>query len=72
MEAYVLIKTSGGTARKALKAIKKMKGVKIADGTYGVYDIIAKVEGDDVAGLVVDKIRAIDGVVDTNTLIVAL
>ena len=43
-----------------------------ANGVYGSVDIIARIEGDDLASLVVDEIRSIDGVVDTNTLIVAL
>ena len=70
MKAYVLIKTTGGKARNVLNAIQGM-GI-VADGTYGSYDIIAKVDTDDVAGLVLDKIRTLEGVVDTNTLIVAL
>ena len=70
MKAYVLIKTTGGKARNVLNAIRKMKVE--ADGTYGSYDILAKVDTDDVAGLVLDKIRTLDGVTDTNTLIVAL
>lgn len=72
MEAYILIKTIGGNEREILDNIRKMGGIKEASGTYGSYDIVAKVETADVAGLVVDKIRKLKGVVDTNTLIVAL
>ncbi|OYT39288.1 MAG: AsnC family transcriptional regulator, partial [Candidatus Altiarchaeales archaeon ex4484_43] len=43
-----------------------------ASGTYGSFDIIAKMEAKDLASLVIDEIRRLDGVVDTNTLIVAL
>ncbi len=71
-KAYVLIKTSGGKAKAALAKIKGIDGVTDANGVYGSIDIIAKVEGDDLASLVVDEIRRIDGVTDTNTLIVAL
>jgi len=72
MEAYVLIKTTGGKARDVLNKIRAMDGVKEASGTYGSFDIIAKMEAEDLASLVVDEIRKLDGVVDTNTLIVAL
>ncbi len=72
MKAYLLIKTRGGKARNVLNAVRELNGVKSANGTYGSYDIIAKIDDEDVAGLVVDKIRTLDGVVDTNTLIIAL
>jgi len=71
-EAFVLVKTAGGTAKTVLAKIKGLKGVTEANGVYGSIDIIAKIEGDDLASLVVDEIRSIDGVTDTNTLIVAL
>lgn len=72
MEAYVLVKTTGGKAKDVLGDIRKMSGVTEANGVYGSVDIIAKLDADDVASLVVDKIRKLDGVTDTNTLIVAL
>lgn len=72
MEAYVLIRTFGGKAKDVLNAVRTMDGVKNASGVYGSYDILAKVESDTIADLVVDKIRTLDGVIYTNTLIVAL
>jgi len=72
MKAYVLIKTTGGKARDVLDKIRAMDGVEEASGTYGSFDIIAKMEVKDLASLVIDEIRRLDGVVDTNTLIVAL
>ena len=70
--AYVLVKTGGGKAIDVLGKIREMDGVKEANGVYGNYDIVAKVESEDVADLVVKDMRTLDGVVDTNTLIVAL
>ena len=72
MEAYILVKTTAGKARDVLKAIKDMDGVDSADGTYGSYDIVAMARADDLSGLVVDKIRKLEGVADANTLITAL
>ena len=71
MEAYVLIKTSGGRALELLESIKAIDGVTEAKGVYGAVDILAKLEADNLAQLVVDKIRKLDGVMDTSTLIVA-
>ncbi|MEA3254495.1 MAG: Lrp/AsnC ligand binding domain-containing protein, partial [Candidatus Altiarchaeota archaeon] len=62
MEAYILIKTTGGKARDILEAVKGMNGVELVDGTYGSYDIVVRAKADDLAGLVVDKIRKLEGV----------
>ncbi len=70
--AYLLVKTSGGKAKEVLKDIREIKGVIEASGVYGSVDIVAKLEAEDIASLVVDEIRRLDGVTDTNTLIVAL
>jgi len=72
MKAYVLINTMGGKAKKILEAIKEIDGVKKANGVYGSYDIVTLLEGEKLADIVIDKIRKIDGVVKTNTLIIAL
>lgn len=70
--AYLLVKTSGGKAKEVLRDIREIKGVTEASGVYGSVDIVAKVEAEDIASLVVDEIRRLSGVTDTNTLIVAL
>ncbi|ODS42187.1 MAG: hypothetical protein MSIBF_02295 [Candidatus Altiarchaeales archaeon IMC4] len=69
--AYVLVKTSGSAAIDVLDKIRKMEGVKEASGVYGNYDIVVRVESEDVADMVIRKIRTLKGIVDTNTLIVA-
>jgi len=72
MEAYVLIKTSGNSARNILAILRNMDGVAEANGVYGIHDIVAKVTVEDPAGLVLDNIRSIAGVTDTITLVIAL
>ena len=72
MKAYVLIRTGGGKAKDVLESIREMEEISEAYGVYGSYDIIAKVEGENIADLVVDKIRILEGVVYTNTLIIAV
>ncbi len=71
MKAYVLIETGLGMAKNALIEIRKIKGVTEADGVYGYYDIIAKIEGENLGDLVVDEIQEIEGVEATTTLVAA-
>ena len=72
MKAYVLIKTTGGKAREVLEKIREIEGITEANAVYGSVDIVAKIEGLDLASLVVNEIRRIEGVADTNTLIMAI
>ncbi len=72
MEAYILIKTMAGEVENVLGGIKKVKGVKGADPVTGPFDIIAQVEAqniDELAKVVVTKIRKLKGVIDTITCI---
>jgi DNA-binding Lrp family transcriptional regulator len=72
IEAFVLINVSGDHTKSAYKTITRMSGVKEVYGVTGVYDIIAHVEAEDIntlSDLIVDKIRAIDGVTRTMTCI---
>jgi DNA-binding Lrp family transcriptional regulator len=71
--AYVLINCDLGSEEEIIKEIKKMEGVKEVEGTYGVYDIVAKVESDSMEKLkniITWKIRRMPKVRSTVTLIV--
>jgi DNA-binding Lrp family transcriptional regulator len=71
--AYVLINCDLGSEEEIIKEIKKMDGVKEVEGTYGVYDIVAKVESDSMEKLknvITWKIRRMPKVRSTVTLIV--
>lgn len=70
----VLIRFVAGKEKAALRGIKAVEGVKEVKGVFGRWDAVATVEaGDlnDLAALVVGKIRAIPGVATTDTLITA-
>jgi DNA-binding Lrp family transcriptional regulator len=73
--AYVLINTATGSEDKVLKELRKIKGIMEVHTLYGVHDIIAKVElqdrGDKLKEDMVWKIRRINEVQSTTTLIVA-
>jgi DNA-binding Lrp family transcriptional regulator len=71
--AYVLINADVGKENDVLKALKNVPSVKEAYFVYGVYDIVAKVETNDVRELkevVVTKVRRLEYVRSTLTMIV--
>jgi len=62
-----------GLEAEVLKELKKIADVKEAYFVYGVYDIVAKVEAETMKELrevIASKIRGIDGVRSTLTMIV--
>jgi DNA-binding Lrp family transcriptional regulator len=72
-EAYVLINVRPGAEEKVQGDVKKTPGVQEVYVSYGVYDLVVKVASDSVdemKELVTHRLRNIDGVVSTLTLIV--
>jgi DNA-binding Lrp family transcriptional regulator len=72
VNGLVLMKLQAGKEVRCLQKVRSVKGVKTIVGTFGSWDAIAHVEAgslDSLAALVVSKIRAIDGVQTTETLI---
>ena len=71
--AFVLINTEIGSEREILNELKKVKGVEEAYSVYGVYDIIAKVKADsmdELKDIITWRIRKIEKVRSTLTMIV--
>ena len=71
--AFVLVNTEIGSESDVLTALKKVDGVQKAHAIYGVYDIIAKIEADSIDKLkeiVTWRIRRLDKVRSTLTMIV--
>jgi len=69
--AYVLINCDMGYEEQVIDELKHISDVKEVHGTYGAYDIIAKVEANETAALretITWKIRKIDKVRSTLTL----
>lgn len=72
-EAYVLINTEVGSEEEVLKKLKKLESVKEAHCVYGTYDLVAKVEADNMDKLkevTTWKVRKINKVRSTLTMIV--
>ncbi len=71
--AYVLINTDMGYEGEVLKQLKEMQGVKEVYLVYGVYDIIAKIEAEtmeQVKEIITWKIRRLEKVRSTLSMIV--
>ncbi len=71
--AYVLINCDLGYEEQVIEELKHISDVKEVHGTFGAYDILAKVESANVENLrdtVSWKIRKLDRVRSTLTLMV--
>jgi len=69
-EAYLKIKVEMGKERSVRDALLKFDEVKRADLTTGEQDILALIKApsyEDILGVVVDRLRALKGVVSTET-----
>ncbi len=72
-QAFVLINSEIGAEDELLKELEKLESIKEAYSVYGVYDIIVKVEAETMEKLkeiVTWKIRRLDKVRSTLTMIV--
>lgn len=72
--AYVLIISKSGKEKEVLDSLSKLEEIKEAKIVYGEYDIVTKVQADDVGKLndfLLEKIRPIENIEKTSTLIVA-
>ncbi len=73
VKAIILISTEVGKEDETLNELGRMREVKQAYFVYGVYDIVAIVEGetlDDIRSIVVNKIRRLSSVRSTVTMVV--
>lgn len=70
--AFILCVTHAGKENAVMEKLLELKEVAEAHVVYGEYDVIAKVKLDDLKRLdtfVVDKIRSIDDIEVTSTMI---
>ena len=72
MRAYVLINTELGQEAQVVSELRDVEGITKISSLYGIYDVIAQVEADSmekVKEIVFNKIRRLDSVKTTITLI---
>ena len=71
--AFVLINAEIGGEDEVLESLRKIKGVEEAYMVYGVYDIVAKIKAeshDELTKVVTLRIRRLNKVRSTSTMIV--
>lgn len=74
VQAYILFKVNSGMEKEVTKQLAELDEVQVASITYGEYDVIARVTVNDLHQLedfLSDKIRKVQSVVLTSTMIVA-
>mgnify|MGYP000921812535 FL=1 len=70
-EAYILINCEIGSEDEVITALKNIDSIKEVHGTFGAYDILAKIQSTQVEDLretITWKIRKIDKIRSTLTL----
>jgi DNA-binding Lrp family transcriptional regulator len=70
--AFVLVKLAAGREKDVHNALMKLSEIQGIRPVFGDYDIIARIETADfrnIRDIVMNKIRRIDGVMSTTTLI---
>jgi len=70
-KTFILINCDLGKEPEVLKQLRKMENVVDTQGTYGVYDIVARIESDSqsqLAHVISDQIRKINNISSTLTL----
>ena len=72
VQAYVFITTTNPGPRAAVQAIRRIPGVSRADALFGTPDVVAIVEGDDLAAMdaVIDRVVEVPEVVGTDSKVV--
>ncbi|HZA23945.1 MAG TPA: Lrp/AsnC ligand binding domain-containing protein [Dehalococcoidia bacterium] len=71
-KAYLLVETAVGKTRDVASTLRGLSGIDSVDVVTGPYDIIAVINGDDMAvvgNLVTEKIHTVSGVVRTVTCV---
>ena len=69
--AFVLITTKPGSEKDIYTELKDFKEIIELYPLFGEYDLIVRLEATDmdaIGRLVVEKIRSLDGVIETKTL----
>ncbi len=69
--AYVLLNCSLGSEEKVIEQLKQIESVKEVNGTFGTYDISAKLQASNIEELrngISSQIRNIDNVTGILTL----
>ncbi|MBC9956725.1 Lrp/AsnC family transcriptional regulator [Yimella sp. cx-51] len=70
VQAYILIQAQVGKAHSVATAIAQINGVTLAEDVTGPYDVIARIEAenvDELGKLVIARIQEVPGITRTLT-----
>jgi DNA-binding Lrp family transcriptional regulator len=69
IEAFLLIQCDMGSGAKVTEEVRKVPGVKLVHYVTGPYDLIARVESENLGSLsgLVDKVGLVSGITRTMT-----
>ncbi|MBT4651539.1 Lrp/AsnC ligand binding domain-containing protein [Candidatus Woesearchaeota archaeon] len=74
VEAFVLLNIKTGSIKEVIKSLKEFKELSVVASTAGSYDLVVNVKVEDLAKLhdfVTTTLQRIEGIVQTESLIVA-
>lgn len=69
--AFVLINITPIHEHQVYNALSRIKEISELHALFGNYDVLAKIETstmEEIGSLVINKIRSVEGVIDTKTL----
>jgi len=72
--AYIMMKVQVGMDDKVFAEIEKLERIQEANATYGSFDLVIKVNFrtiEDLDRFLFEKIRRIQGITETSSMIVA-
>jgi len=71
VKAYFMAIVKQGTEHEVAKGLRQMDGVTEALVTYGLWDIIARIEAPDLSKLdaIITEMRKLQDIVQTSTLV---
>ncbi len=71
VSSYVLVVTEVGKEHEIVQELLAIEGVNVAQTVYGEFDVMTKVDCDNLKDLdaAITKIRKINGIIRTMTLI---
>lgn len=73
MKAFILINARTGGITDVINNLKRIEGVREAYMTFGPYDIVSSIEGDnihEIGHILANQIQPIPGIVETLTCLV--
>ena len=71
-KVYVLIVTNPGTTRRVVQELRELPNIVEFHEVMGPYDIVVELEADsltDVAPILSDRIRTVEGIQSTTSLV---